>query len=134
MCGIVGVASTKPVADKEWLVPSRDSLRHRGPDGAGVWWSTDGRVGLAHRLLGIIDLSPAGVQPMHLDHRGLSIVFNGEIYNYRELRKELSAAGHTFRSDSDTEVYTEPSSTPRRAIDSANSWWPRRASLNAALA
>jgi asparagine synthase (glutamine-hydrolysing) len=79
-------------------------LIHRGPDDAGEWWSEDGRVGLAHRRLSILDLSPLGHQPMHLTDRGLSIVFNGEIYNHAELRKELQCRGHKFRSHCDTEV------------------------------
>ena len=79
-------------------------MTHRGPDDAGVWWSSDSRVGLAHRRLSILDLSPAGHQPMHLAKRGISIVFNGEIYNFRELRDELMGHGYLFRSHSDTEV------------------------------
>jgi asparagine synthase (glutamine-hydrolysing) len=76
----------------------------RGPDGQGEWYSSDGRVGLGHRRLAIIDLSEGGAQPM-ASHDGQNIItFNGEIYNYRELRKELEAQGHVFRSDSDTEV------------------------------
>ena len=79
-------------------------MRHRGPDDAGEWWSADGRIGLGHRRLSIIDLSPAGHQPM-LDAAGeLTIVFNGEIYNFSDLRRELVAKGHAFRSQSDTEV------------------------------
>ncbi|KAF0192541.1 MAG: asnB-2 [Gammaproteobacteria bacterium] len=79
-------------------------MRHRGQDDAGEWWSEDGCVGFAHRRLAIIDLSPAGHQPMHDLTGELCIVFNGEIYNYSELRDELRAAGHIFRSNSDTEV------------------------------
>ena len=79
-------------------------MTHRGPDDGGEWWSGDGRVGLAHRRLSIVDLSPAGHQPMHNEARGLSIVFNGEIYNFRELRVELESRGYGFRSGSDTEV------------------------------
>jgi asparagine synthase (glutamine-hydrolysing) len=79
-------------------------MTHRGPDDAGEWWSSDGRVGLAHRRLSIIDLSPAGHQPMHDASGVLSIVFNGEIYNFAELRAQLIALGHSFRSHSDTEV------------------------------
>jgi asparagine synthase (glutamine-hydrolysing) len=90
--------------DREWLEVGRDTMFHRGPDGAGEWWSDDGRVGLAHRRLSIFDLSPLGHQPMHLRPRGLSIVFNGEIYNFLELRKQLEQRGHIFRSHSDTEV------------------------------
>jgi asparagine synthase (glutamine-hydrolysing) len=79
-------------------------MAHRGPDDAGVWWSADGRVGLGHRRLSIIDLSPAGHQPMQDVTGSLTIVFNGEIYNYRDLQQELISKGHTFRSHSDTEV------------------------------
>ena len=77
---------------------------HRGPDDAGEWWSVDGRVGLAHRRLSIVDLSYLGQQPMHLVERGLSVVFNGEIYNHDQLRDELIGLGFIFRSRSDTEV------------------------------
>jgi len=104
MCGIVGVASQTPIAQRAWLVAGRDAMIHRGPDDAGEWWSADGRVGLAHRRLSVIDLSSAGHQPMHDESRELSIVFNGEIYNYQELRVQLLTKGHTFRSHSDTEV------------------------------
>ncbi len=79
-------------------------MRHRGPDDAGEWWSADGRIGLGHRRLSIIDLSPAGHQPMQDAARELTIVFNGEIYNFSNLRRELAAKGHAFRSQSDTEV------------------------------
>lgn len=79
-------------------------MSHRGPDDAGEWWSADGRVGLAHRRLSIFDVSPLGHQPMHLDSRGLAIVFNGEIYNFVELREQLEQRGYTFRSRGDTEV------------------------------
>jgi asparagine synthase (glutamine-hydrolysing) len=84
-----------------------DTLRHRGPDDAGTWWSADRRVGLAQRRLAIIDLSPGGHQPM-LDASGqLCITFNGEIYNYQELRRELESKGHNFTTASDTEVILE---------------------------
>lgn len=79
-------------------------MTHRGPDDAGEWWSADGRVGLAHRRLSIVDLSPLGHQPMHLPERGLSVVFNGEIYNHNALRDELVSLGFAFCSHSDTEV------------------------------
>jgi asparagine synthase (glutamine-hydrolysing) len=82
----------------------RDTMRHRGPDHAGVWWSDDGRVGLAHRRLSIIDLSPSGRQPMTDAGGDLWITYNGEIYNYRELRSELERIGHRFQTSSDTEV------------------------------
>lgn len=104
MCGLVGVASTTPLLDREWLSTARDRLTHRGPDDAGEWWADSGQVGLAHRRLSILDLSAAGHQPMHLTDGSFSIVFNGEIYNFKELRKELEQHGHTFASHGDTEV------------------------------
>lgn len=104
MCGIAGIASTTSLAQRAWLAIGRDAMTHRGPDDAGEWWSADGRVGLAHRRLSIIDLSPAGHQPMHDGSGALSIVFNGEIYNFADLRDELIAKGHGFQSHSDTEV------------------------------
>lgn len=104
MCGLLGVASSQPVRGRAWLVAGRDTMTHRGPDDAGEWWSEDGRVGLAHRRLSILDLSSAGHQPMLDDQRGLAIVFNGEIYNFLELRSELEQCGYAFRSSSDTEV------------------------------
>jgi asparagine synthase (glutamine-hydrolysing) len=104
MCGIVGVVSSEPIQERRWLLAGRDALRHRGPDGAGEWWAADARAWLGHRRLAIIDLTPAGAQPM-LDRGGdLALTFNGEIYNYRELRADLAARGHTFVSDGDTAV------------------------------
>jgi asparagine synthase (glutamine-hydrolysing) len=104
MCGIVGLASRWPVRDPDRLLAMRETLCHRGPDDAGTYRAPDGRVWLGHRRLAIIDLSPAGHQPM-ADARGdLCITFNGEIYNYRDLRRELEGMGHRFRSASDTEV------------------------------
>lgn len=79
-------------------------LRHRGPDDQGVWTSADGRAGLAHVRLSILDLSPAGHQPMSTPDEKLHIVFNGEIYNFRKLRAELEADGVVFRTATDTEV------------------------------
>ena len=106
MCGIVGVAGDVTVS-RELLVAMRDSLRHRGPDDEGAWWSPEGRVGLGHRRLAIIDLSAAGRQPMADTTGDLQVVFNGEIYNYLELRAELEGAGHRFRTATDTEVILE---------------------------
>src|SRR5258708_29058082 len=105
MCGINAIFAYGPNApsvDREELLATREAMRLRGPDGADAWISDDGRVGLGHRRLAIIDLSPGGAQPMR---RGeLVIVFNGEIYNYRELRASLEARGRSFTSHSDTEV------------------------------
>ena len=104
MCGLVGVAKIIPMSNNAWLSIASDTLNHRGPDDAGEWWSKDRRVGLAHRRLSIIDLTRSGHQPMHLLERGLSIVFNGEIYNFIDLRNQLKSLGHVFCSQSDTEV------------------------------
>ena len=104
MCGIAGIASKTSIADRAWLAAGRDALRHRGPDDAGEWWAADGCVGLGHRRLAIIDLSQAGHQPMQDAGGELCIVFNGEIYNFVELRLELVAKGYGFQSHSDTEV------------------------------
>ncbi|HET8797832.1 MAG TPA: asparagine synthase (glutamine-hydrolyzing) [Thermoanaerobaculia bacterium] len=105
MCGINGIfayGADAPPVDREELLLTRECMRARGPDAADLWISPDARIGLGHRRLAIIDLSPAGAQPMH---RGaLAIVFNGEIYNYRELRARLEGEGRTFTSHSDTEV------------------------------
>jgi len=107
MCGIAAIVVTDRRAgqvDRAELLRIRDAMRTRGPDGSGEWVSPDGRVGLAHRRLAIIDLSDAAAQPMHAEPGGLVIVFNGEIYNYRELRAELEAGGERFATSSDTEV------------------------------
>jgi asparagine synthase (glutamine-hydrolysing) len=103
MCGINGIfAYGGGAVDRDELLVSRECMRSRGPDAADLWISDDGRVGLAHRRLAIIDLSPGGAQPMRRGER--VIIFNGEIYNYRELRALLEARGRTFTSQSDTEV------------------------------
>jgi asparagine synthase (glutamine-hydrolysing) len=105
MCGINAIYAYRDAAtpvDGDELIATRECLRSRGPDAADAWISPDGRVGLGHRRLAIIDLSPAGAQPMHFGT--LTIIFNGEIYNYRELRAQLEARGRTFVSHSDTEV------------------------------
>lgn len=107
MCGINGIyvyAADAPALDREELLRTRDSMRARGPDGAGTWYSADGRVGFGHRRLAIIDLSELGAQPMSTSDGRYTITFNGEIYNYLELREELVRAGTLLRGHSDTEV------------------------------
>lgn len=125
MCGIVGLASVRSANNRQWLSASRETMTHRGPNGSGEWWSEDKRVGFGHQRLSILDLSPAGHQPMRIAELGLTIVFNGEIYNHKEIRKELgehdfgirnsefgnsckstsdSAGGRVWNGSSDTEV------------------------------
>src|SRR5207302_4143821 len=105
MCGINAIYAYResaPSVDSQELLASRECMQARGPDAGDAWFSPDGRVGLGHRRLAIIDLSPGGAQPMR---RGeLVIVFNGEIYNYQELRAGLIARGRVLTSHSDTEV------------------------------
>jgi len=109
MCGIVGAVQWSQSAaplDEATLIRMRDTLSHRGPDGAGIWMSEDRRIGLGHRRLSIIDLSTAAAQPMSNEDGSLWVVFNGEIYNHAEVRRDLERTGHhRWRTDhSDTEV------------------------------
>jgi asparagine synthase (glutamine-hydrolysing) len=109
MCGIVGAFTFEGNSFRvtgPYIEKMRDTMVHRGPDGAGVWVSNDGRVGLGHRRLSIIDLSKSASQPMCNEDGSLWVSFNGEIYNHAEIRRELeSIGGHTWRTDhSDTEV------------------------------
>lgn len=107
MCGLNGIIAygdrAPPPSERE-LILTRDRMAARGPDGFGAWWSDDGRVGLGHRRLSIIDLSDRSSQPMLSSDGRRIIVFNGEIYNLPELRRELEAAGYVFRTRSDTEA------------------------------
>ncbi len=105
MCGIAGIASLDldgalPGSGEAAVRRMTDALAHRGPDAQGVWQGT--QVVLGHRRLSIIDPEPASHQPFHSDDGGHVIIFNGEIYNFRELRESL--VGHVFRTKSDTEV------------------------------
>ena len=104
MCGIVGAIGASGRVSKTQLLEMRDTISHRGPDQAGFWQSMSGNVLLGSRRLAILDLSSSGHQPMHDEASGLTIVFNGEIYNYVEIAAELASAGFRFRSRSDTEV------------------------------
>ena len=107
MCGIAGIFAYLDVApdvDGGELARMNARMAPRGPDGTGDWLSADQRVGFTHRRLAIIDLSERGAQPMHSADGALTITFNGEIYNFRELKAALEAKGHRFRSDCDTEV------------------------------
>lgn len=104
MCGISGFIDFKGDSGKEILELMSDQLEHRGPDGAGTRLLVlpDCTIGLAHRRLSIIDLTETGTQPMAFD--GVLVTFNGEIYNYKEIRHDLQVLGHTFVGGSDTEV------------------------------
>lgn len=107
MCGIAGLFVPRAVTgqvDAAQLDALRAALLHRGPDGSGTWRSENGKCGLAHTRLAIVDLSPTGAQPMSSPDGRYHISFNGEIYNHEELRRDLQARGHVFRSRSDTEV------------------------------
>lgn len=107
MCGIVGVLSKESLNREHFaaeLTAMRDTMIHRGPDGHGVWISNDGRIGLGHRRLSIIDLSDAGKQPMSNPEQTIWITFNGEIYNHLEIRSELEKLGYKYHSNSDTET------------------------------
>jgi len=115
MCGIAGAIRRIPNRRETGSRPSSERIvrlvermteaqRHRGPDGSGMWQSVDQEVVFGHRRLAILDLSDAGAQPMVDPGSGTVVAFNGEIYNFREIRGELEALGETFRSSSDTEV------------------------------
>jgi asparagine synthase (glutamine-hydrolysing) len=101
MCGIAGIING---GNAQLLERMSDIIAHRGPDDAGLKWFAESSSGLAQRRLSIIDLSPAGHQPMPNEIGDLWIVFNGEIYNYKEIGEELSSQGVRFRSHSDTEI------------------------------
>jgi asparagine synthase (glutamine-hydrolysing) len=111
MCGIAGMidwgAATSADALRSIGEAMTETVRHRGPDAGAVWVEAEGGVALGQRRLAIIDLSPGGAQPMHSADRRYVITFNGEIYNYRDIRRELEGAGRSLRSDSDTEVLLE---------------------------
>jgi asparagine synthase (glutamine-hydrolysing) len=106
MCGIAGIyhfGRSDPI-DRELLCRIRDVMAHRGPDDEGCWTEPDHSIGLAHRRLSIVDLSPDGRQPMANEDESVWVTFNGEIYNHAEWRARLESEGHRFRSRSDTEV------------------------------
>lgn len=97
MCGIAGIRkfNSAPVENRE-LKKMTDAIIHRGPDGEGQWVNPNCEVGFGHRRLSIIDLTENGKQPMHYANGRYTITFNGEIYNYRELKKRLSSKGYVF--------------------------------------
>jgi len=103
MCGIAGIVSPHaPLVQQQRLTAMADTLVHRGPESAGYWINSGGNVGMAHRRLSIIDLHQRASQPFHYLH--YTVIFNGEIYNYLELKAELQKQGYAFTTTSDTEV------------------------------
>src|SRR5262245_924728 len=106
MCGIAGILSTRFDVEelRERVTAMQSRLRHRGPDDAGIYVDRQARAAVAHTRLAIQDLSPSGHQPMTTHDGRYTIVFNGEIYNFLDLRRDLEKAGEQFVSRSDTEV------------------------------
>src|SRR5262245_50987534 len=107
MCAINSIFAYRDAANtpsQTELFATRNAMRSRGPDGIGSWWSKDRRCGLGHRRLAIVDLSGRAAQPMASADGRYQIVFNGEIYNFREIRDDLETQGTRFRTTSDTEV------------------------------
>ena len=104
MCGISGIVDFSLNSNSEVLQAMTDTLLHRGPDGSGYEFliNHNAQIGLGHRRLSIIDLTVTGHQPMQSNH--LWITFNGEIYNFKDIKQELGALGYSFASNSDTEV------------------------------
>jgi asparagine synthase (glutamine-hydrolysing) len=109
MCGIAGFVDFNKKITQQDLVNAANTLQHRGPDDSGiaVFDSVFAGIGLGHRRLSILDLSPLGHQPMYSDDKQVIIILNGEVYNFKEIRKELEQKGHRFQSNSDTEVIIE---------------------------
>lgn len=121
MCGIAGFITRNGLAETELIArvsSMADAIRHRGPDGSGVWTEAESGLAFGHRRLAINDLSPTGTQPMQSADGNWVLCFNGEIYNFRQLRTELEATGSRFRGTSDSEVLVEAVATwgPRTAL------------------
>jgi len=106
MCGIAGFIDFNRNGNLDLLKQMSDTILHRGPDDSGqeLFDTSSANIGLGFRRLSIIELSALGHQPMKFEEEGLTVIFNGEIYNYQEIRKELEAHGYSFKSHSDTEV------------------------------
>ncbi|MBS1641206.1 MAG: asparagine synthase (glutamine-hydrolyzing) [Bacteroidetes bacterium] len=104
MCRIAGIISKKIKPNEALITQMRDSMQHGGPDGCGVYINEELGLAFGHRRLALIDLSPLGIQPMMDKEERIVIIFNGEIYNYQEIKDKLLAKGYSFKSSSDTEV------------------------------
>ena len=107
MCGIAGYISLTNGISPNQLKQATSLMQHRGPDAEGFYFSDDNKVGLAHRRLSILDLSNAANQPMHSADGRYCIVFNGEVYNFKELKNQLIDKGASLKTSSDTEVILE---------------------------
>lgn len=104
MCGITGIVNRRANVKHDHLAQMTDSIAHRGPDAKGLFVNQNKTCGLGHRRLSILDLSEAANQPMHSSCENYSLVYNGELYNYKALRAQLEQEGHDFKTTSDTEV------------------------------
>lgn len=104
MCGITGIVNRRANVKHDHLAQMTDSIAHRGPDAKGLFVNQNKTCGLGHRRLSILDLSEAANQPMYSSCENYSLVYNGELYNYKALRAQLEQEGHDFKTTSDTEV------------------------------
>ena len=104
MCGIAGLIAPRVPPSQSPLAAMLKVIAHRGPDGEGTWFDADHGVALGHRRLAILDLSDCGIQPMKSRSGRFVITFNGEIYNFQQLRQKLSQTGAEFKGSGDTEV------------------------------
>src|SRR5688500_20165790 len=122
MCGVAGMLSARPI-DPPVLLGMAGRIRHRGPDDDGVWIEEGGRIGFAHRRLSIVDLSPAGHQPMQSADGRFTLSYNGEIYNHAEIRREIDAGFGpiAWRGHSDTETLVE--AIARGGVEGAVRCW-----------
>ena len=105
MCGILGIVGRGFEQNNNWIKSNISKISHRGPDDKGIWNSNDQLVCFGHTRLSIIDLSSKNHQPFVDEERKVSLIFNGEIYNYLDLKNELEKIGYTFKSSCDTEVF-----------------------------
>ena len=104
MCGIAGILNFKKIVTQEEIEKITNSLLHRGPDASGEWTSSDGRVIFHHQRLAVIDLQKKSNQPMTINDENYCVIFNGELYNFQEIKLELINCGKRFKTNSDTEV------------------------------
>lgn len=104
MCGIAGILDSRKQIDEGILTAMTDALSHRGPDDSGTYIDPENRLGFGHRRLSILDLSPLGHQPMSNDNGSIWITYNGEVYNFSQIKEELVTKGYKFKSNTDTEV------------------------------